>query len=147
MAVTLKKDLGQGGAYLGDQSFPNDDLPAVLRAMCTGPTGSLCAYQATVATAILNGVVCNGPGKLTGLRTSVGTCGTAGATTVAVLVNGVSKGTLTTDNADADGTKKSLSLDVDLVAGDLVTLTVTAAPTAGADLVASASLQPVIVET
>jgi hypothetical protein len=92
-------------------------------------------------------MVCNGPGKLTGLRTAVATCGTGGSTVVEVTVNGTSKGSLTTANDATDGTKKSLALDVTLAAGDLVSIAVTTAPTGGAGLTASASFQPVAVES
>lgn len=144
--ITLKRDLGKAGAFLGDQSGPHDGLPEVLRALCIGPEGSLNGRQDTIATGTLAGTIVNGPGKLTGLRTSVGTTGTAGNTAVGVNVGGVSKGTLTTANTEADGTKKSLELDVDLVAGDLVELVETEAPTGGANLTASASFQPVTIE-
>jgi hypothetical protein len=145
--ITLRKDLGQAGACLGDLSGPYDSLPDVLKAMCAGPVGSLEGRQDTIAVATIAGTLINSAGKLTGLRTSVGTCGTAGNTVVAVTVNGVSKGSLTTANDAVDGTKKSLSLDVDLAAGDLVELAVTSAPTGGANLTASCSFQPVKIES
>lgn len=144
--VTLKRDLGHAGAFLGDQSGPYDGLPEILRALCAGPVGSLNGRQDTIATGTLAGTVASGPGKLSGLRSSVGTTGTAGDTVAGVNVNGVSKGTLTTSNTEADGTKKSLSLDVDLVAGDLVEIVVSTAPTAGANLTVSAFFQPVTIE-
>lgn len=145
MTVTLKKDLGKAGAFL-DESGPYDNLHDVLVAMAQGPIGAANAFQATIATATLNAVIASGAGKITGLKTSVGTTGTAGDTTVQVHLNGVSQGELTTSNTEADGTAKSLDLDVDLVEGDLVEIVVSAAPTAGADLAASVKLQPVIVE-
>jgi hypothetical protein len=102
--------------------------------------GSISAQQATIATAILAGVVLNKSHKLSNLRIAVGTTGTAGSTTVQVHKNGVSQGELTVANTEADGTKKSLALDVDCVAGDLIQLVVSAAPTAGANLTAMAAL-------
>lgn len=144
--ITLKRDLGKAGAFLGDQSGPYDGLPEVLRALCVGPEGSLNGRQDTIAAGTLAGTLVNGPGKITGLRTSVGTTGTAGDTVVGVNVGGVSKGTLTTANTEADGTKKSAVLDVDVVAGDLVELVVSTVPTGGADLTASVSFQPVTIE-
>lgn len=144
--TTLKKDLGKAGAYLGDQSGPNDSLPDVLRAICAGPVGSLSAYQATVATATLASMVAPSSGRLNNLRTAVATCGSAGATTVQVQVNGTSKGELTTDNADADGIKKSVAIDQAIVAGDLIQIVVTAAPTGGVGLTATTTLQPVTIE-
>lgn len=146
MTVTLKSVLGQGGALLGDKSFPNDDLLDVLQAVAQNPIGNLNAYQATIAAATIGGMVCSGPGKIKGLRTAVGVCGTADSTTVQCHLNGVSQGELTTANTETDGTKKSLALDVSVVAGDVVSIVVSAAPTAGTDLIASVKLQPVIVE-
>lgn len=147
MTVTIRKDLGQGGAYLGENSEGSSNvLPDVLRALAQGPAGQLNAYQATIATATLDGIIACAAGKITGLRTSVATCGTAGDTTVQIQKNGTSVGELTTGNAEADGIKKSLALDVDVVAGDLLQLVVTAAPTGGVGLTVSAKLQPVIVE-
>ena len=142
---TLKQLMGTGGAGL-DDSMGYDNLYDVLKALAAGLSEMATAYQATVATATIGGMLANSSCKLTSLRTSVGTCGTAGDTTVQVHLNGVSQGELTTGNAEDDGTKKALTLDVDLVAGDLVELVVSAAPTAGADLVASARAQPITVE-
>ena len=142
MTATLKKDLGKAGAFLGDESggYAHQLLRDVLVELAQGSAGSVDAYQATIATAIIGGKLVNRAGKLKGLRTSVGTCGTANSTTVQVKVNGTSKGELITAHDAADGIKQSLALDVALAAGDLVTLVVSAAPTAGADLVASAVL-------
>ena len=106
-----------------------------------GGAGPLSAVQATVATATIGALVVDKPCKLTNFRTSVGTTGTAGSTTVQVHKNGVSQGELTTANTEADGTKKSLDLDVDCVAGDLIEFVVSAAPTAGAALAASAAFE------
>lgn len=142
---TLKQLMGTGGAGF-DDSMGFDNLYDVLKAMAEGLSEMATAYQDTVATATIGGMVVNSACKLTNLRTSVGTTGTAGATTVQAHLNGVSQGELTTDNTDADGTAKSLALDVDLVAGDLVELVVSAAPTGGTDLVASARAQPITVE-
>jgi hypothetical protein len=148
MTVSIKRDLGQGQAFLGDRSFSSSDgLPDVLRALAQGPIGQLNAYQATIAAATLNGIVACGAGKIVGLRTSVAVCGSADSTTVQVQKNGTSVGELTTGNAEADGIKKSLAIDVDIVAGDLIQLVVTAAPTGGTGLTVSAKLQPVIVES
>lgn len=143
--VKLKKFLGEAGALVGDKSMGLDTLYDVLKALAER-SASLTAYQATVATATLNGVVLDKPHKLTGLRTAVDVCGTAGSTTVQVHKNGVSQGELTTANTEDDGTKKSLELDVDCVAGDVIKLVVSAAPTAGTGLTGSAVLEPVEVE-
>lgn len=143
--TTLKKLLGDAGAGL-DESNGADRLYDVLEALAYGLSEAVNAYQATVATATIGGMVADYAGTLVGLRTSVGTCGTADSTTVQVHVNGVSKGELTTAHDEADGTKKSLALSVAVQAGDLIALVVSAAPTAGADLIASARVKPVTVE-
>lgn len=143
MTATLKKTLGDAGAFLADD-HGDDNLHAVLKAMAE-EGAALNAYQATVATAIIGGHVVDKPSKLRNFRIDVGTTGTAGSTVVEVNVNGTQKGELTVDNADADGTGKSVDLDVDLVAGDVVTIEVTTAPTAGANLVATARMRPVTV--
>jgi hypothetical protein len=147
MTVTLRKEIGQGGAYLGERSVSDtNNLLSVLQALAQGPAGQLSAYQATIATATIASMVAAAAGKITGLRTAVAVCGTGGSTTVQCQLNGVSVGELTTANDDADGTKSSLALDVDVAEGDLIQLVVTAAPTAGTGLTATAKLQPVIVE-
>lgn len=145
MTATLKKFLGEGGAAL-DDSHGFDNLYDVLKALAEVAGEKLHAYQATIATATIGGMVCDKAGTLTILRTSVGVCGTAGDTDVQVHLNGVSQGELTTDNADADGIKKSLAFAVTVAAGDLIEIVVTAAPTAGSDLVASVTVLPVTVE-
>jgi hypothetical protein len=143
--IVLKQNLGEAGALVGDKSIGVDTLYDVLKAQIQGGT-PLTAYQATIATATLNGIVLDKPHKLTNLRTAVAVCGTANSTTVQVHKNGVSQGELTTANDDADGTKSSLDLDVDCVAGDLIQLVVSAAPTGGTGLTATAKLEPVDVE-
>jgi hypothetical protein len=143
--IVLKQNLGEAGALVGDKSIGVDTLRDVLVALAERSAG-LTAYQATIATATLNGVVLDKPHKLTNLRTSVGVCGTATGTTVQVHKNGVSQGELSTAHDETDGTKKSLDLDVDCVAGDVIALVVSAAPTAGTGLTASAVLEPVDVE-
>lgn len=146
MTITLKKDLGKAGAFLGDESggYVDQRLYDVLKELALGAGMDLDGFQATIATATIAAKVMKRAGILKGLRTAVGTTGTAGATTVQVHVNGsaVTGAELTTDNTDADGIKKSVALStvVAVAAGDLVELVVSAAPTAGADLSASAEI-------
>lgn len=146
MTATLKKSLGEAAAFI-DESHGTDRLYDVLKTLAENGAEMLTDKLATIATGLLSGFVVDKPSKLIGLRTSVGVCGTADSTTVQVLVNSVSKGELTTANDDADGTKKSLVITpLALAAGDLVQLNVSAAPTAGEDLVATVRMQPVTVE-
>lgn len=75
------------------------------------------------------------------LRAEVGTTGTAGSTTIQVHLNGVaiSGAEVTVANTDADGTKAvAVATSVVLAAADTLELVVSAAPTAGADIVTSA---------
>lgn len=145
MTAILKKLMGEAGAGL-DDSTGKDNLYDVLKALAEGAGQSLTAYQATIATATIAALVADSAFKIRSLRVAVGTTGSAGATTLQVHLNGASQGELTVDNTDADGTKASLSLNVDVVAGDLLELVVSAAPTSGADLAATARLSAVTVE-
>lgn len=143
----LKKLLGIAGAGIDESYEDSNQLYDVLKALVQGASPAVSAYQATIATATIGGMlVDDDESKLTGLRVSVGTTGTAGATTTQVHLNGVSQGEITVDNTDADGTKDSLALDVTLAAGDLIELVVSAAPTGGADLIASVRTNSVTVE-
>jgi len=153
MTATLKKDLGKAGAFLGDESggYLNSALRDSLVEMALGPR-DLNGHQDTVATATIAGMLAKRAGFLTGLRTSVGTCGTADSTTVQVHKNGaaVTGLELSTAHDEADGTKKAVALDtpVAIAAGDLVELVVSAAPTAGSALDATAEVMPdITVET
>lgn len=145
MTATLKKYLGTGGAGL-DDSTGFDNLYDVIKALAEVAGEKLNGHQDTIATADVVGMICDKPGTLTNLRTSVGVCGTAGDTTVQVHKNGVSQGELTTGNAETDGTKKTLALAIAVIAGDLIELVVSAAPTAGTGLDISASVLPVTIE-
>ena len=145
MTATLKKYMGLGGAGL-DDSHGEDNLHDVLKALAEVAGEKLHAYQATIATAIIGGMVCDKAGTLTNLRTSVAVCGTATKTTVQVHLNGVSQGAIETEHDATDGTKQTLALAVAVVAGDLIELVVSAAPTAGSDLIASATILPVTIQ-
>lgn len=143
--ATLKRSLGEGGAFIGD-SHGEDNLYAVLAALASnGP--SIDVKEATPTTGIKASKVVDTPTKLGTLYTNIGTTGTGGQTDVRVRVNGsLITGTLTTDNAEADGTSKGLAYDVDLAAGDLVEIDFTAVATGAANVAASLKLQPVTVE-
>lgn len=153
MTATLKKDLGKAGAWLGEESggYANSLLRDVLLEVIQGPK-DLNAHQDTVAVATIAGMIAKRAGKLTGLRTSVGTCGTADSTTVQVHKNGaaVTGLELSTAHDAADGLKQAVSLatPVAIAAGDLIELVVSAAPTAGEALDATAEVLPdITIET
>jgi hypothetical protein len=141
--ATLKKFLGDAGAAFDQSNGGFDRLYDVLKALAESVGAqSVSAQQAVVATATLGGMVVDTATKLKALAIAVGTTGTADSTTVQVHVNGVSKGELSVANTEADGTYKTLALDLALAIGDLVELVVSAAPTGGADLTATARMAP-----
>jgi len=82
------------------------------------------------------------------LSIDLAVCGTAGQTDVQVRVNGVAKATLTITNAEADGIFKvsTTPINLALAKGDVVDINVSAAPTGGTGLSATARLRPVTVE-
>lgn len=143
---TLKKWMGEAGAGLAnDHGY--DNLFDVLSEIALGGSEHLSSALAVIATGVLDALVVGQVSKLTSLKASVGTTGTAGATTVQVLVNGVSKAEVTVDNTDTDGIViTDEDLDVDLAVDDVVQFNVSAAPTAGADLVATVRMSSVAVE-
>lgn len=142
----LKRSLGEAGAFI-DDSNGDTNLHAVLAALCASSGEALAYTQATPTTGVKETILADSPTTLSTLYVKAGTAGTAGASTVAVLVNGVSKGTLTIDNAEADGTAKGLSLNLPIEAGDEVSISVTAVATGAANLSATARLKPVTVES
>lgn len=103
-----------------------------------------------ISTAVLVGSrwIADAKYVIKGLRTNVGTCGTAGATTVVANVNGVAVTGLSvsTDNAEADGITKvdAPTAETTINPGDVVDIEVTAAPTGGADLTAQLLLAKVL---
>jgi len=141
----LEQNLGETGAFT-DRSSGKDNLYDVVKAMAQGPANDLDGRQDTVATGIVSSRIASGDAKITGLKIRVGTTGTAGSTTVQVLKNGASQGSLTIANTEDDGTQKSLDLDVDCVEDDYVEINVSAAPTGGANLIASVKMAAVDVQ-
>lgn len=140
----LEQNLAETGAYT-DRSSGKDNLYDVVAAMAnSGPT--LDAYQATIATGIIASKILFGDHIIKKLKIYVGVCGTAGSTTVQVLKNSVSQGELSIANTVADGAPLELVIaNVACVAGDRIELSVSAAPTAGTDLIASVQLAAVSV--
>lgn len=143
--ATLKRSLGEAGAFF-DSSHSQDNLLAVLQALAASSGETIGYSQATPTTGIKGAILCDSPTRLANVYMKAGVAGTAGATTVAVLVNSVSKATLTVDNAEADGTAKGLAINLALEAGDLVELSVTAVGTGATGLSATVRLKPVAVE-
>jgi hypothetical protein len=145
MLATLKKMMGEGGAGQ-DESHGSDRLYDVLKALAEQGT-LFSATQATVAAAAIGGFVADQTTKLRSLWIDVAVAGTAGSTSVRARVNGTLVGdTATVANTDADGTSIGVDLDVEIEAGDLVEIVVTAAPTGGTGLTATLRMSPVTVE-
>lgn len=109
-------------------------LPGFLKLLQRQPIAH--GRQGTIATAVLASYLVTRPMTLLEFRIAIGTTGSAGDTDVDVEVNGVSQAQLTIDNTDADDTQQSTGVftSAALAVGDIVTVSVTAAPTAGADL-------------
>lgn len=143
--ATLKRSLGEAGAFF-DESNGEDNLLAVLQAMAASSGETIGYSQATPSTGIKGAILCDSPTKLANVYMKATVAGTSGSSTVAVLVNSVSKATLSVGNAEADGTAKGLAIGLDLEAGDLVELSVTAVATAATGLSATVRLKPVTVE-
>lgn len=142
---TLKKFIGEGASLL-DDSNGADNLYDVLNELVEGVSDCVTAYQAVVATGIIGSIVVQRASTLRSLSASLAVCGTAGSTTLQVRVNGTSKGSLSWANTDPDPSYKTLSLDINVAAGDVVDLNVSAAPTGGTGLTATARVRPVIAE-
>lgn len=143
--ATLKRSLGEAGAFI-DDSHGENNLLAVLQALAASSGEALTYTQATPTTGVKAAILADSATTLANVYVKVGTTGTAGTTTVAVLVNGVSKATVDVANTEADGVSKGVAIDFPVEAGDLVELSVTAVATDAADLSATARLKPVTVE-
>lgn len=98
------------------------------------PTLYVGAFQATIATATIGGLLICRAARVRALLIGVGVCGTAGSTVVQVHVNGASVGEVSVDNAAADGTMANIGLDAALAVGDRLEIVVSTAPTGGSDL-------------
>jgi hypothetical protein len=144
---TLKQSLGEGLAHI-DDSHGDDNLYDVLKTLAVNPPRELSGEQSTPATATLESYTAAKATKLQSLSLTMGTSGTSGAATVTLDVATVTVATVTVDNTDADGTTNAASIQapIDIPAGSLVELIVTAIPGSGADLVASALISGVTVE-
>lgn len=145
MSMTKLKKLLKEGAALLSQEHGADTLYDVLK----GLVGvRLNGFQATVATATIAGMVVEKDMKLKSFAAKVMVAGSAGATTVKMQKNGVdiTGATITIDNTAADPTLTTVALDVALVAGDQIAIVVSAAPTGGTNLAASALLHELDIE-
>lgn len=142
MTVLLKKFMAEAGALLGDSTGFNK-LYDVLVEMILGTRKDVSTYQATIATATIASFINDRARTLKEFAITAADTGSAGDTDVQIQVGGVNKKELTIDNTDANGILKSdKTLDVAVAADVLVEIVVTAAPTAGTGLTATAVLAP-----
>lgn len=141
----LKRSLGEAAAFF-DDSNGQDNLLKVLQAMAASQGETIGYSQATPTTGVKGALLCDSPTMLANIYVKAGTCGTAGQSDFDVNVNGVQVAQISIGNAEADGTAKGLAINVELEAGDLVELELTAAATNAADLAATVRLKPVTVE-
>ena len=145
--ATLKKSLGEAGAFF-DDSNGEDNLLDVLTALCN--TGEVITFKDSASpptTGYKASLVCDVASRIGTLYINVGTTGTAGQTDVDVYVNGSSVAQATIDHTDADGTSTGVSVDEDVDAGDLVEINVTAVATGAANVTGTLRMKPVTVET
>lgn len=147
MSAVLKRSLGEAGAFIDESNGRPSRLYEVLAALAEGSVSAK-GFQAVIATAVLDQFIAPTAMRLQAFLTNAGTTGSAGSTVVNVDVDGTDVATLTTLNTDADGITKTadLSTPVDIAAGSVVKLEVTTAPTAGADLTATAMFSGLQVE-
>lgn len=142
--ATLKKSLGEGGAFIGD-SHGEDNLLAVLTSLSNA--GEVISFkQATPTTGIKASLVADVASRIGTLYVNVATTGTAGQTDVDVLLNGVSQGQIVIDNTESDSFKAGLAINIDVAAGDLVELDFTDVATNAANVAATVRMKPITVE-
>lgn len=141
----LKRSLGEAGAFF-DDSNGQDNVLKVLQAIAASSGEAIGYSEATPSTGVKGALLCDTPTTLANVYVKAGTCGTSGQSDFDVNVNGVQVSQLSIDNAEADGTAKGLAISLELEAGDLVELEVTAVATGAADLAATVRLKPVTVE-
>jgi hypothetical protein len=146
----LKKLLGEAGGGADKSHGTSNQLYDLLLAFISGFQLNAIQVGAITAT-VKGGMVMRAGGKLGKLVVNIGTCGTAGSTVVSVLKNGVALATTVTVAHNAtDGSTAEADLSTlataEYVTGDLIQISVTTAPTNGADLTASLGYSPVVAE-
>lgn len=147
--TVLKQSLGTDAQALTDESSGEPGLKDVLQALARSAGVTLKGAQAVIAAATLDSFIVDVAGDyVASLRTEIGTTGVANDTDVELQVNGtLVGGQATTDNTEADGIKKAVTVALPgLAVGDVVDLVVSAAPTSGADLKASARITSLSIE-
>jgi hypothetical protein len=150
-APTLKKLLGEAGAGMDQSHGAPSVLREVLTAMAKAGTPLNAAQVGAVSTGVKAAVVAPFDGVIGDIAARLGTCGTAGSTTVVVNKNGTPLATgvaVAHDVADGEAQLADLSGDAaaEFSAGDYIEVEVTAVATGAADLDVSLSLRSVKVE-
>lgn len=146
--VTLKKASKEAQSFSDESNGRPSSMYEVMKSLCENPSFELAANQATIATGIIATRYTNKATRLRKLWARAIVAGSAGATTVQVLVNGVlaTGATITIDNADVDAALVQLSLDVAVPALARIDLNVSAAPTGGTGLTVQADFNAITVE-
>lgn len=144
----MKASLGEAGAFF-DESSGYDNLFKILQAIASAGGPPLSVKTVSPTTGIKASLVCDVKTRLGTLYVKVGTTGSAGATTVQVLKNGVAlTDVVTVDNAEADGVYKGIAFDDEQCdSGDLIEINFSAVATSAANVTATLRFAPVLVET
>lgn len=146
--VTLKKAAKEAQAFSDESNGRPSSVFEVIKSLAENPSFELTGLQAVIATGIIATRYTNKATRLRKLWARAAVCGTAGATTIQVLVNGVlaTGATITIDNADVDAALVQLNLDVAVPALARIDLNISAAPTGGTGLSVQADFNAITVE-
>lgn len=152
MAVpTLKKFLGEAGGQQSDD-LGGDRLYDLLLALVKQGQTVVATNASTITTGVKATTIALFDGALGNISVRAGTGGSAGATVVSVIKNGVTLATtISSDNALADGAVVQGDLSADPLAavtkGDIIQISVTTAPTAGANLDVALQIRPALIQS
>lgn len=142
--ATLSKVLKEAQGLTDDSNGGVSSLYEVLAALAAGGGGDLSVpLIASPSVAVVATKPVARATRLGALAVTLSTTGTANSTDVDVLVDGVVVASASVDNTDADGVVDLSVLDVEVPAGSLVTISVTAVATGAAGLAATLSFEPV----
>lgn len=147
--VTLKRSSREAQSFSDESNGRPSSVYEVIKSLAENPPFTVKAHLAVIATGILTTAYTEKATRLRKLWTRAAVCGTAGSTTVQVLVNGVlaTGATATIANTDTDGALVETDLDVAVPAGARIDLSVSAAPTAGTGLSVQADFNALTVES
>ena len=147
-APVLKKLLGEGLAGFDESHGAPSRLYELMESIVKLGAPLDGGQVGAISTAVVARRVVDVDSVLGKLSVRVGTTGSAGQTDVQVRVGATLLApTATVLNTDADGTTLSVDMgEAAVAAGQTVSIEVTAAPTAGADLDATVGIRPASIE-